>query len=167
MFQNTSINISIYLSTLFTWKSNYWKYLYVGKLNRVKRLNYVFIYIRIGYRAGDASPDPAPNLHGFLKHLPSPPYYNSGSSKTRFIRGGTEWVFTGQMQIVILTHKTRLWSQQVVRVFKQLLRDNCSLPTKLHFSTISFLCLLFSIQSKECNNTWNVVKDLSELPILV
>ena len=59
-------------------------------------------YIWVGYRAGDASPDPSPNLHGFLKHLPPPPHYNSGSGKTRPIRGGAKRVPTGRMQIAIL-----------------------------------------------------------------
>ena len=58
-------------------------------------------YIRVGYGVGDASPDPAPNPHGFLKHLPPPPHYNSGLGKTRPIRGRTERVPTGKMQIVI------------------------------------------------------------------
>ena len=60
-------------------------------------------YKRVGYRVGDASPDPAPNPHGFLKHPPPLPHYNNRSSKTRPIRGGTERVSTGQMQIVIPT----------------------------------------------------------------
>ena len=52
-------------------------------------------YIQVGYRAGDASPDPAPNPHRFLKH--PPPHYNSGSGKTHPIRGGAERVPTGWM----------------------------------------------------------------------
>ncbi len=58
-------------------------------------------YKRVGYGAGDASPDPAPNPHGFLKH-PSPlPHYNNGLGKTHPIRGGVKRVPTGRMQIAI------------------------------------------------------------------
>jgi hypothetical protein len=58
-------------------------------------------YKRVGYGAGDASPDPTPNPHGFLKHPPPLPHYNNGSGKTRPIRSGAERVLTGRMQIVI------------------------------------------------------------------
>ena len=60
-------------------------------------------YKRVGYGAGDASPYPAPNPHGFLKHPPPPPHYNSGSGKTRPIRDEVERVPTGRMQIAIPT----------------------------------------------------------------
>ena len=58
-------------------------------------------YKRVGYGVGDASPDPAPNPYGYLKHPPPPPHYNSGSGKTRPIRGGAGRVPTDQMQIAI------------------------------------------------------------------
>ena len=63
-------------------------------------------YIRVGYGVGDASPDPAPNLHGFLKHPPPPPHYNNGSVKTRSIRGGANRILTGRIQIAILRTKS-------------------------------------------------------------
>ena len=63
-------------------------------------------YIRVGYGVGDASPDPAPNLHGFLKHPPPPPHYNNGSGKTRSIRGGANRIRTGRIQIAILRTKS-------------------------------------------------------------
>ena len=97
IFQNNINNLIIYLPALFTWKSNYYEYLYVGKLSKVKRLNYIFII----YGVGDASPDLAPNPHGFLKHPPSPPHYNNGSGKTRPIRDKAERVPTGRIQIGI------------------------------------------------------------------
>ena len=58
-------------------------------------------YKRVGYGAGDASPDSTPNSHGFLKHPPPPPPYNNGSGKTYPIRGGAKWIPTGRMQIAI------------------------------------------------------------------
>ena len=58
-------------------------------------------YIRVGYGAGDASPDPAPNPYGFLKHPPPPPHYNSGSGKICPIGGGADRIPTGRIQIAI------------------------------------------------------------------
>ena len=58
-------------------------------------------YKRVGYGAGDASPNLAPNLHGFLKYPLTPPHYNNGLDKTRPIRGGAERVPIGRMQIAI------------------------------------------------------------------
>ena len=58
-------------------------------------------YIWVGYETEDASPDLAPNPYEFLKHPPFPPHYNSGSGKTRSIRGRAERVPTGRMQIAI------------------------------------------------------------------
>ena len=58
---------------------------------------------------GDASPDPAPDPHRFLKHPPPPPHCNCGSGKTRPIRGGAERVPTGWMQIAILSHGFQVW----------------------------------------------------------
>jgi hypothetical protein len=56
-------------------------------------------YKRVGYGAGDASPDPTLNPHGCFKHPPPPPHYNSGSGKTRLIKGEVEQVPTDQIQI--------------------------------------------------------------------
>jgi hypothetical protein len=58
-------------------------------------------YKRVGYWAGDASLDPAPNPHRFLKHPPPPSHYNNRSGKTHPIRGRAEQVPTGRMQIAI------------------------------------------------------------------
>ena len=72
---------------------------------------FLLIYYKwVGYRTGDTSPDPVSNPHGFLKHPSPPPYYNSGSGKTRPIRGGAKRVLTGQMQITIPTRNPEVWS---------------------------------------------------------
>ena len=58
-------------------------------------------YKRLGYGQGDAYLDLAPNPHRFLKHPSPSPHYNNRSGKIRLIRGRTERVLMGRMQIDI------------------------------------------------------------------
>ena len=58
-------------------------------------------YIQVGYEARDAAPRPRPKPVRVFKTSPTAPHYNSGSGKTRPIKGGAKRVPTGRMQIAI------------------------------------------------------------------